>query len=338
VKTAKSQQEWARPQHLKRPWGIGGSDIGAIVGLSPYKSAVDVWAEKVTGAGANDCEGIHLRYGQHLEPFVAQEYERVSGNLTHELPKTLRHKTYAHLFAHVDRLVSVKGAPVIDERGRVCTTTILECKTASAFSSDQWGQAWTDEVPAAYLAQCVWYTTITGSKEAHIAVLLGNSDFRVYRVSHDEELGQSLIDAALNFWDRYVLTGVPPEARTRAEVLRLYPKEISGSEVEACSQTLSQLKKLSRIQRLTKSLEARADLIKDQLTVSMGGAERLCAQGKTLATWRSSAPTQRVDVTRLRRDRPDIVREYVVETAATRRLVLAGPSSLKLNNREAAND
>jgi putative phage-type endonuclease len=320
------------PVSIKRPWGIGGSDIGAIVGLSPYRSAVDVWAEKVRGASSTDSAAIHLRFGQHLEPFVAQEYERVTGHQTHELPKTLRHKTYAHLFAHVDRLVSVKGAPVLDKRGSVCTTTLLECKTASAFSSDQWGQAWTDEVPAAYLAQCLWYTTITGCEEANLAVLLGNSDFRIYRVCHDEELGQSLIDAALSFWDRHVLTGVPPEASTRSEVVRLYPKEVSGSAVEACAQTLSQLKKLSRIQRLTKSLEARADLIKDQLAVSMGGAERLCAQGKTLATWRSCAPTQRVDVTRLRRDRPDIVRDYIVETPAARRLVLAGTTSLELNN------
>jgi putative phage-type endonuclease len=332
VKTAIIQQGRANQQVLKRPWGIGGSDIGAIVGLSPYKSAVDVWAEKVRGACSTKKGAIHLRYGQHLEPFVAQEYERASGNMTHEHPKTLRHKTYAHLFAHVDRLVSVKGAPVLDKRGIVCTTTLLECKTASAFSSDQWGQAWTDQVPAAYIAQCVWYTTITGCEEAHLAVLMGNSDFRVYRVCHDEELGKSLIDAALCFWDRHVLTGVPPEASTRAEVVRLYPKEVSGRAVEASDQTLSYLKKLSRIQRLTKSLEARADLIKDQLAVSMGGAERLCAQGKTLATWRSCAPTQRIDVARLRRDRPDIVKEYIVETHAARRLVLAGATSLELND------
>lgn len=320
----------------KRPWGIGGSDIGAIVGLSQYKSAVDVWADKVRGESSADA--IHLRFGQHLEPFVAQEYERVTGNQAHEHPKTIRHKTHAHLFAHVDRLVSVKGAPVVDARGKVCTPTLLECKTASAFSSDQWGQAWTDQVPAAYLAQCIWYMTITGCEEAHIAVLLGNSDFRVYRVAHDEELGQGLIEAAITFWDRHVLTGVAPEPVNRAEVARIYPKEVRGKEVQADRQTLAQLNKLSRIQRLAKRLEARSDLIKDQLTASMGDAERLCAQGKTLATWRSCAPTQRVDVTRLRRERPELLKEFVVEAPATRRLVLAGASGFEVSNSGAAND
>jgi putative phage-type endonuclease len=324
------------PTGSRRPWGIGGSDIGAIIGLSPYKSAVDVWADKVRGESTADA--MHLRFGQHLEPFVAQEYERVTGSQTYEHPKTLRHKTYAHLFAHVDRLVSVKGAPVTDARGRVCTPTLLECKTASAFSSDQWGQSWTDQVPAAYLAQCIWYTTITGCEEAHIAVLLGNSDFRVYKVAHDEELGQGLIDAAITFWDRHVLTGIAPEPHNRAEVARIYPKEVRGKEVQADGQTLEQLKKLSRIQRLAKRLEERSDLIKDQLTASISDAERLCTQGKTIATWRSCAPTQRLDVTRLRRERPDLLKEYVVEKPATRRLVLAGASGLEVINIGVVND
>ena len=321
----------AAPTGLSRPWGIGGSDIGAIVGLSPYRSAVDVWADKVRGETGQSADAIHLRFGQHLEPFVAKEYERVSGHQTHEHPKTIRHRTHAHLFAHVDRLVSVSGGPVLDAQGRVCTPTLLECKTASAFSADQWGQAWTDQVPPAYLVQCIWYTAITGCKEAHLAVLLGNSEFRVYRINHDEELAQGLIDAALTFWDRHVLTAVPPPATTREEASRLHPRESRGREVEADEQTIERVKRLHRIQRIAKRLEEKADLIKDQLTVSMGDAERLCAQGKTLATWRSCAPTQRLDVARLRRDRPDLVVEFSLEAQPTRRLVLSGASTLEVN-------
>ena len=43
---------------IDRPWGIGGSDIGAIVGLSPYKSAVDVWLEKVGRASLGSPNGL----------------------------------------------------------------------------------------------------------------------------------------------------------------------------------------------------------------------------------------------------------------------------------------
>ena len=309
-----------------RPWGIGGSDIGAILGLSPYRGPVDVWADKVRGHGGGGSDEIHLRYGQHLEPFVAREYERVTGHVTHEHPTTLRHPKHPHLFAHVDRLVGRDGREVLDTEGVICTPTLLECKTASAFSADQWGQAWTDQVPHAYLAQCVWYTTITGCEEAHLAVLLGNSEFRVYRVGHDRGLGERLVKAALCFWDEHVMTGIPPQPTTRAEVLKLYPTEVAGLEVEADDEAINHLRRLRRIQGLAKRLEHSSEQIKQRLTALMKDAERLCSQGRTLATWRSCAPSQRVDVARLRRERPEIAGEYLVESAPSRRLVLGGTS------------
>jgi putative phage-type endonuclease len=298
-----------------RPWGIGGSDIGAILGLSPYRGPVDVWAEKVGGAagggsgGSSGSEAIHLRYGQHLEPFVAREYERVTGHMT-----------------HVDRLVGRGGGTVVDASGCICTPTLLECKTASAFTADQWGQAWTDQVPHAYLVQCVWYTTITGCEEAHLAVLLGNSEFRVFRVGHDRGLSERLVDAALCFWDEHVMTGIPPQPTTRAEVLKLYPREVAGLEVEADDEAVLQLRRLRRIQGLTKRLEQSSEQIKLQLTALMKDAERICSKGRTLATWRSGSPWRRVDVARLRQERPDIAGEYLFESAPTRRLVLGGLS------------
>jgi cyclopropane-fatty-acyl-phospholipid synthase len=88
----------------------------------------------------------------------------------------------------------MEGRPVLDARGSICTTTLLECKTASAFSASQWGREGTDEVPHAYLVQCAWYTTLTGCSQAHLAVLLGNSDLRIYTVVHDPALGERLVN------------------------------------------------------------------------------------------------------------------------------------------------
>jgi hypothetical protein len=35
----------------QRPHGIGGSDIAALLGLSPYKTPLELWAEKVGHPG-----------------------------------------------------------------------------------------------------------------------------------------------------------------------------------------------------------------------------------------------------------------------------------------------
>jgi len=334
---------------LIRPWGIGGSDIGAILGLSPYRSPLEVWLEKSrptdsgislqgysqpliqhpTGPEARPTlqepsEGLNLRFGRHLEPFVAQEYERVTGHLTHEHPQTVFHATHRHLFAHVDRLVSTDGRPVSDGAGRILTDTLLECKTASAYTASQWGPSWGDQVPASYLAQCLWYTTVTGCSVAHLAVLLGNSDFRVYRINHDPELGGRLVEAALTFWDEHVMTGIPPAPRNRAEVLQLHPREVRGLEVGAGEATLRQLRRLKRINRLSKRLEHEVESIKDDLAIQMRDAECISHQGNTLATWRTASPTRRLDLERMKREEPDLVARYTVESTPTRRLVLGG--------------
>jgi len=255
---------------------------------------------------------------------VAQEYERITGFKTLEHPGTVRHPVHPHLFAHVDRLVSRDGGPVIDDAGAICADTLLECKTASVFSADSWGEAWTDQVPPAYLAQCVWYTTMTGCKEAHLAVLLGNSDFRVYVIGHDDELSAVLVDAALRFWDDHVMSGAPPAPRGRTEVGRLYPRSVTGQQVEADEQTMAQIRRLMRINQLTKRLEDRSEQIKFEIADGMKGAEMLTSRGKTVATWRSGSPVHRVDVARLRREAPEVASRFITESAPSRRLVIGG--------------
>ena len=353
MQTLKSQHEsQSLEQNMShRPWGIGGSDIGAILGLSTYRGALDVWREKVASPSARKLtvdnshlsrngwamadqagtpgarevtEQINLRFGRHLEPFVAQEYERLTGFMTHEHPNTIRHPVHPHLFAHVDRLVSRDGGPVVDDAGTICTTTLLECKTASVFNGSLWGDVWTDQVPPAYLAQCVWYTTITGCKEAHLAVLLGNSDFRVYVIKHDEDLAQVMVDAALRFWDDHVMCSRPPEPRTHADVVGLYPREVPGLQVEADEHVLGQIRRLARINRIAKKLEDRSERIKFELAAKMKDAEQITSHGKTLATWRCGSPVKRVDVARLRREAPEVAAQYMTESQPTRRLVVGG--------------
>jgi predicted phage-related endonuclease len=133
-----------------------------------------------------------------------------------------------------------------------------------------------------------------------------------------------LIQAALEFWDDHVMSVIPPTPTTRDDVTALFPKESAGLDVEADPKTLARLRRLSRIQRLSKRLESESDQIKDQLAVSMGPAERICSNGTPLATWRCGSPTARLDVSRLRKERPDVANEYLIESPPQRRLVLGG--------------
>ena len=87
------------------------------------------------------------------------------------------------------------------------------------------------------------------------------------------------------------------------------------------------LDKLRRLKRLQSGLAEIADetnRLKDEITSAMGAAERITYGGKTVATWKNIKPSVRVDVARLRRDRPDLFNDYTLESAPSRRFVLEG--------------
>ena len=53
-----------------RKTGIGGSDAGAVCGLNPYSSPMEVFYDK-TGSSVEELDGEAVRQGHDLEDYVA---------------------------------------------------------------------------------------------------------------------------------------------------------------------------------------------------------------------------------------------------------------------------
>ena len=304
-----------------RPWGIGGSDVGALLGLSSFRNPVDVWLEKVHSKSHwLTPAALPMRLGNYLEPFVVQEYERVTGNTTWALTGAFKHSKYPELFGHVDRIVKTheqqSGPPACGSGHNV----VLECKTSSAFRASEWGPAWSDQVPADYLAQCLWYLGLADCEEAHLAVLLGNTDFRVYRIMRDRQLERHMFEIAHKFWVDHVLTRLPPAAKTRAQAESLHPAQVEGLSHEAQPSTLEALRRRGKLETELALIQTQIEELKDSVAVSMGPAERITWHGQTLASWRLSKGADRLGTERLRRERPDIVADFTVTSLGTRRL------------------
>ena len=318
-----------------RPWGIGGSDIGALLGLSPYRCAVDVWLEKVnTGGGAVPRPALPMRLGNFLEPFVVEEYERLTSNKTRRQVAALHHPEHAELFGHVDRIATSNSTTENNSAQACGQDIVLECKTCSAFRANEWGPAWSDEVPAEYLAQCLWYLGLTGCEEAHLAVLLGNTDFRVYRIRRDRKIEGHMFMIAHRFWVDHVLTRQPPPPKTRAQAQSLFPSPTPDLSRQAPAEALQAIKRIATLEAGIASAQSEIDRLRDSIALSIGPAERLTWQGETVATWRLSRGTSRLDTERLRRERPEIVEGYTVEGTPTRRLHLKTSTLNKLTTKE----
>lgn len=304
----------ARVEWLQaRRRGIGGSDIGAILGLSKFKTPMDVFLDK-TGQITDEASGEHLYWGTVLEDVVAHEYQKRTERKIQRVNQMLAHPEHDFMLANIDRAIIVPeiAGNVRWKDGRLTTDRILECKTANGFAADQWGDVGTDNVPDAYLLQCQWYLGITRADVADLAVLIGGSDYRIYSITRDDSLIGDMIEAAAEFWKR-VQEGVAPDPQSVAEAARKWPRHIAGKSLivdvtvaEACAE-------LETIGQQKKQLEAREDELKTHVMSAFGDAEEITYMGKKLATWKNQT-ANRVDTTRLKKEMPDIAAQFTTSS------------------------
>ena len=267
-----------------RAKSLGGSDLGAILGLSKFRSAVDVWLEK-TGQATDIKSSLPLRFGSYAEEFVAQEYEKATGYTVSLYEPTLTHPEHAYCTGHIDRLVSINGEPCITAEGNIQTSRLLECKTAHPFTLSEWGDAGTDQVPMSYLVQCQWYLLLSGCQIADLAVLIGNNDFRIYTIPFDPELSDLLLQRAVHFWETHVLPHIPPPATNETDWRALFPKNKVGISKEANPQLIDEIKTLHQLNETIANHEQQCSEIKQHIMAHLQEAEQLTYKGQTIATW-----------------------------------------------------
>lgn len=185
---------------VDRRCGIGGSDIGAIAGLNPYVTPLQVYLEKVEGLEIEENEA--MRWGKLLEPVIAGEYQR-------QLPDSLlceigvgRHNDHPWWIGSPDRLVFSDFQTLAYG---------LEIKT-SRFGKG-YGPAGTDQVPPHVIAQVQWYMGLIDCARWDVACLIGGSELRIYTVERDQVILDRLFEAGKRFWFEHVEPKIPPELK-----------------------------------------------------------------------------------------------------------------------------
>jgi predicted phage-related endonuclease len=271
-----------------------------------------------TGKETKKLNSLPLRFGSFAEEFVASEYARATGfKLIHD-ESIYIHPEHAFMSAHMDRFVLEGGAA----NSTPTPTRILECKTAHPFSSGDWGEIGSDEVPMSYLCQCIWYMAITNINQVDLAVLFGNSDFRIYTITRDLGLENTILEKASLFWNDYVLKDTPPPAQSEADCQTLFSKGDPKKSLEAQSETLELAKRVALLNSEISTREEAISSIKQAIMNQMGEAETLTYQGKVLATWKAPKPSYRLDSKRLELEHPEIAGNYKIPVQISRRLVI----------------
>ena len=299
-----NRQEWL----LMRKTYLGGSDLGAIVGVNRYKTALDVYLEK-TSEFVEEVNNDATYWGNVLEDVVAQEYSKRMNLPIETEPALLRHPEYEFLAANIDRWVDGKKY-------------VLECKTAGYMMSKEWGEEGSDNIPESYLIQSAGYAAICDVPKVDIAVLIGGQDFRIYSYVRNKEFEDKLIKIACNFWYNHVQKRIPPKCSSLADTFNLFPvgnhKELTASET--ITQKIYELKTLREQES---SIQKAIDALKVDIQEFMQDYDILLDNnGCVVATWKNTAPRSFFDTKRLKQECQDIYSKYIDYTKGSRMFLI----------------
>ena len=114
IRTEAGRPAW----HQARLHGLGASDTAAILGLSPWRTPKQVWAEKLQLVEPEDA-GPAAEAGLRLEPFLARWYQDRTGHRLRDPGGIHVHPEYPCLRASLDRILAWDFDRVVVTHGDV---------------------------------------------------------------------------------------------------------------------------------------------------------------------------------------------------------------------------
>lgn len=174
----------------ERQLGIGGSEIGIIMGLSPYKTAFQLWEEKSGKRKAENISGL-----PHVQRGIKGEIEC----------RQLLHAKYGKLYE-----------PRTWNKGEIfrCTddgynsdkNQILEIKCMGKAAHEA---ASSGEIPETYRLQCQWNLMVSGC-ETCLFISYRPEDQSMHEVviAPDHEEHKKLTSFAADWWQKYMVDGL----------------------------------------------------------------------------------------------------------------------------------
>lgn len=184
-----------------RKTGIGASEVAAVLGLDPYRDALDVWLVK-TGRKPGFKGNANTQRGQMLEGPVLDLYHKATGEVffrpNHGAPAD-----------HADA-----GFHRAENGIQICNldawteNSVIEVKVSDA---PGWGLDGTDDVPDAYMLQVqqqMWC-----SKREHGTIVRYSperDDLMIHPIHADSELQVEMEAGVLHFWETYIKADSPP--------------------------------------------------------------------------------------------------------------------------------
>lgn len=289
-----------------RKQGIGGSDAGAVCGLNPYRTAIQVYYDK-TSDSIEDVDNEAMRQGRELEEYVARRFCEASGKKVRRANAMFYDEKNPFMLADVDRMIVGENAG-------------LECKTASPYSEEKWRD---DKIPLSYQLQCYHYMSVCNADSWYIAVLIYGRDFKYYKIERDDEVIENLIRIEKEFWNEYVLKQVipDPDGSKTADVAIAERFKESKSITIPLTGFDERLERRQELLSLLEKIETEKRQIDQELKLYLGDAE-IAENESYRVSWKNISRSS-IDEKRLKAEQPEIYEKYRRETTSRRFTVKA---------------
>lgn len=202
----------------KRRKYLGGSEIAAVLGLSPFQTAAGLWDEKM-GLVEPKPTSDAMWVGIYLEDGIAKlwAHRQKAGGVN--IAGMKRHKPACHpehkfMRASPDRIITVVR---VVEAGAFVHNEGVEIKCISDFSAKAggWGRSGSKEYPEYYKVQCAWNRMIFDLPRWNlVAMVMDNKcTLKSYVYEKDEAYEANLRAEAIKFWTNHILAKVRPEEK-----------------------------------------------------------------------------------------------------------------------------
>jgi len=313
-----------------RTRGIGGSEVAALLGVSPYATAFDVFRNKVDENGKPRFlapypkKGRKVRaelltdnpvfeWGHRLEDAIAVKAADDLG---------LVGRSGGGLWQHLDHEIAIVTPDRVATARRSWEPVgLIECKTSTE------PEAWeNNDAPLHYKIQAQWQMGITGISPCYLSCLLLDYErtFHIRKIVFDDVWFAEMVEVAERFWEQHVLTGEPPmhdltHPHTTDLLAELHPHVVRES-VQLGDGAREWIEAYHQAKEVVKVAETRLDEIKNWLKVQLGDAGSGYIEDEKVVGF-PEVTTRRIAVTKLRELFPEIA-EQVTETTTHRRMTV----------------
>ena len=298
-----------------RTKGIGGSDIGAIMGLNPHSSPLKIYKQKVEGYKEDLSDNPFIKKGKELENVIltnhVQPYFKKLGYEVGKPEFMIINSDYPYFRANVDGIAFKKGTPYTEN-------IIVEIKWVSEWAETNWNKPEYNGIPPSYYAQVQLYMAVTGAKTAIVCALFDKDwEMNYFVVPRDQMFILEMIAKGRDFYQYNMIMKMPPRLNYEIDkeevvkAIKATPKALTPS----AEMTKYIEKYISNGEKLKKAEEVQSQIKDLILDLADKG---FCPDDSKHKVKTSVVSSHRFNSTKFKTDHPELYEQYCEDSESPR--------------------